>query len=48
MLYACTVQDAVLPGRLSQDLCVILVNRIHRQKEYCLFFAQILASRYQS
>ena len=44
MMYACTVQDAVLSSRLSQDLCVLFIHRIHRQKECCLSVAQILSS----
>ena len=29
-------------------ILIILVHRINKQKEYCLFVAQILSSRYQS
>ena len=39
-LYACTVQDAVLPSRSYQDLCVYFLHKIHRQKENRLSFAQ--------
>ena len=45
-LYACTKQDAVLQVDRIR-IFVFLVHRIHRQKEYCLSFAQLLTSRYQ-
>ena len=46
-LCACTVQDAVLPGRSSQDPCGLCPWDSQAEKN-CLSVAQIVSSRYQS
>ena len=48
ILYAGIVHDVLHSSRSHQDPYMILVHRIHKQKEYCLSVVQILPSKYQS